>query len=65
MIPKAAIERTARKAGVVRISEEALDELQKTIEEIGFELSKDAAEAAKHAKRKTIDRSDIELISCR
>jgi len=63
MIPKAAIDRIARKAGIDRISADALEELQHTIEEIGLELARDAAEAAKHAKRKTIEKSDIKIVS--
>jgi len=63
MIPKAAIERIIRKAGVDRISAEAIDELQKTAEELALELARDAAEMAKHAKRKTITKEDIKLIA--
>jgi histone H3/H4 len=63
MIPKAAIERIIRKAGIDRISAEAIDELQKTTEELALELARDAAEMAKHAKRKTITKEDIKLIS--
>jgi len=62
-VPLAAIERIARKAGVDRISADALKELQKTLDEIGFELSMDAAEAAKHAGRKTITKDDVFLVS--
>ena len=63
MFPKAAIERIARKAGVERISADALKELQNTIEEIGSELSREAAHAAKYAKRKTIKASDIKFVA--
>jgi len=63
MLPKAAIERVARKAGVERISASAIIELQKTIEELGLELSREAAQAARYAKRKTIKKEDIMFIS--
>lgn len=63
MIPLAAIERIARKAGVERISADAIEELTKTIEELGLDLSLEAAEAARHAKRKTILREDIRLVA--
>ena len=62
MLPLAAIERIARKAGVERLSAGAIAELSKTIEELGAELALEAAQAAKHAKRKTILREDIILV---
>jgi histone H3/H4 len=62
-IPLAAIERMARKAGVERISAEAVRELQKTLDDLGTELAQDAAEAARHAGRKTITKDDIFLVS--
>ncbi len=61
MLPLAAIERVARKAGVERISREALEELRNIVEEIAQELASEAAELAKHAKRKTIRAEDIKL----
>ena len=63
MIPLACIERLARKAGASRISAKAIKELSKTVEEIGLELSVEAAQVAKHAKRKTILKEDIKLIA--
>lgn len=63
MLPLAAIERIARKAGVDRISAEAIKELQKVIEELGLELAREAAAMARHAKRKTILREDIRVIA--
>lgn len=63
MIPLAAIERIARKAGVERISVDAVKELTKTIEDLGLELALEAAQVARHAKRKTILKEDIRLIA--
>ena len=63
MLPLAAVERIARKAGVERISSEAVKELEKTITDLGIELAREAAEAARHAKRKTILRQDVRLIA--
>jgi histone H3/H4 len=63
MIPLAAIERIARKSGVERISADAIEELTKTIEELGSDLALEAAQAARHAKRKTIFREDIRLVA--
>ena len=63
MLPLAAIERIARKAGVERISADAIKDLTKTIEELGVDLTLEAAQAARHAKRKTILREDIRLVA--
>ena len=63
MIPLAAIERIARKAGVERISVDAVKELTKTMEDLGLELALEAAQVARHAKRKTILKEDIRLVS--
>jgi histone H3/H4 len=63
MIPLAAIERIARKAGIERLSADAIKELEKTIDELGEELAIEAAQAARHAKRKTILRDDIRLVA--
>lgn len=63
MLPLAAIERIARKAGAERISAEAIKELQKVTEEIGLELAREAAIVARHAKRKTILKEDIKLVA--
>jgi len=63
MLPLAAIERIVRKAGVDRISADAIKELEKIIEELGLELAREAASAAKHAGRRTVMRDDIKLVS--
>ena len=63
MFPLAAIERIARKAGAQRISVEAVKELAKTAEEIGLELALEAAQVARHTKRKTILKQDIKLVA--
>ncbi len=61
MLPLASIERIVRKAGVERISREALEEMKKLIEEIATQLAQDSAALAKHAGRKTIRVEDIRL----
>lgn len=63
MLPLACIERIARKAGVERISAKAVEELAKTIEELGCELALEAAQVARHAKRKTILKEDIKFVA--
>ena len=61
--PHASIERISKNAGVERIGADAVAELDKIIDEIGEELARDAAKAAQHAKRNTIMREDIILVS--
>jgi len=63
MLPKAAIERIARKAGVDRISQDAIRELQITMDELGIEIAREIAHAAKHAGRKTITKDDVLLVA--
>jgi len=63
MLPLATIERIARKAGVERISADAVKELTKITEELGFELAIEASQVARHAKRKTILKEDIKLVA--
>jgi DNA-binding protein len=60
-LPIAAIDRLIRKAGAERVSEEAAIELGKIIEEVAIDISKQAIDLAKHAKRKTITSEDIKL----
>jgi histone H3/H4 len=63
MIPLACVERLARKAGSRRISAKAVKELANTVEEIGLEIALEAAQASRHAKRKTILKEDIRLVA--
>jgi DNA-binding protein len=63
MLPLAPIDRIARKSGVERISAEAVEELSKVVEELGCELTVEAAQVARHAKRKTILRKDIRFVA--
>ena len=63
VLPIAAIERAARKAGVERISADAIEELRKVVEDLGLEIAIEAAAVAKHAGRRTIMASDIKLVA--
>jgi len=60
-LPIAAIDRLIRKAGAGRVSEDAAIELGKIIEEVAMDISKQAIDLAKHAKRKTVTGEDIKL----
>lgn len=60
-LPIAAVERVARKAGVERISAEALQELAVSVEDIAAELVKEIETIAKHAGRRTVNPEDVKI----
>jgi histone H3/H4 len=60
-IRKNTLIKLARKAGIKRISKEALMELEGFIIEMTEKISKKAIEFANHAKRMTVKKEDIEL----
>ncbi|MGC8929151.1 MAG: histone family protein [Candidatus Woesearchaeota archaeon] len=60
-IPIAAMENLLKRSGAKRISEDAKAELKKSLEIISEEITKQALEFAKHARRKTIRSEDIKL----
>ncbi len=61
VLPLAAVERIARKAGVERISAEALGELTISVEEIAGELVREIETITKHAGRRTVKPDDIKI----
>lgn len=62
-LPLAAVERLARKAGVDRISADAIKELERTVSAIGERLANEIAAATKHAKRNTILPKDVRIVA--
>ncbi len=59
ILPLAPFERILKKAGAKRVSNEALVEFSKVIEEKLIKVASEAAALAKHAGRKTIIDEDI------
>lgn len=61
ILPKLPFERILKHAGAKRVSQEALEEFAKVMEEKLMGIAKEAAMLAKHAGRKTIIEEDVRM----
>lgn len=60
-MPLAPFERILRQAGGQRVSDEAVEELRKIVENFARDIARTAVEMSRHAKRITIKSADIDL----
>jgi histone H3/H4 len=61
--PSSPLERAMRKAGAERVSASAVEELMDVMLEMAERISFNAIAVAKHAKRTTVKREDIALVT--
>jgi histone H3/H4 len=60
-IPPASVLEVMKSAGAKRVSEDAVEYLTTLLIKIAREISKEAVKLAKHARRKTVMKEDVEL----
>jgi histone H3/H4 len=63
MLPLLPFERIAKKAGVRRISKDAVEELRDTMDEYASKLAEMAVKISRHANRRTVKEEDIKFVT--
>ena len=62
MLSILAFERLAKKAGIKRISKDALEEVRDIIMEEGMDIAERAFKLSRHANRKTVMLEDVKFV---
>lgn len=60
-ISESTVKKILKEAGASRISSNASMELHKYINRVAFDIARKAVRLSRHAKRKTVEASDIKL----
>ncbi|MGC8670092.1 MAG: histone [Candidatus Micrarchaeia archaeon] len=60
-ISSSTVRKILKEAGALRASQEAVDAMQEYINNVAYGVAQKAVKLSKHAKRKTVDISDIKL----
>jgi histone H3/H4 len=63
MLSLLVFERLSKKAGIRRISKDALEEVRDIISEEGIEIAERACKVSRHANRKTVMLDDIKFVT--
>ena len=63
MLSLLTFERIAKKAGIKRISKDALEEIRDIITEEGTEIAERAFRISRHANRKTVMAEDVRFVT--
>ena len=62
MLPILPFEKITKKAGVKRISKQALEELRDIMEEHAFEIAEKSVKISFHANRRTVMENDVKFV---
>lgn len=60
-ISKLAAKKMIKEAGAKRVSDEAASELSRAVNSYAYRIAHKAVKLARHAKRKTVEKADINL----
>lgn len=60
-ISRLTVKKILKSAGAERVSEDAVTELSEVVNTFAYSVSKKAVALAKHAKRRTVKKADVQL----